>query len=61
VKQHLEKDYDHDDIKALVSDCPQAFAMVDMKISQLRKEIRNNNNYLNEVFQLYNSKCGDKA
>lgn len=45
------------DIKAVVSDCPAAYAMADLKSSKIRKAIRANRNYLNEIFETYNNDC----
>ena len=46
-----------DDIIALVKDCPASVAMVDKKDKEIRKSIRKNRNYLNDVIITYNNGC----
>lgn len=48
---------DQSDIKEYVSSCPKAFEMVDKKDREIRRAIRKNRNYLNEVFITYNQGC----
>ena len=45
------------DIKKVVSDCPLAVSMADKSGSQIRKELRNNRKYLNDIFLTYNRGC----
>ncbi|HYV53522.1 MAG TPA: hypothetical protein VE933_02935 [Chitinophagaceae bacterium] len=45
------------DIKEYVKDCPIAYEMLDKKDKQIRKAIRRNSNYMNEVFIAYNNNC----
>ena len=44
-------------IKEAVSDCAKAVNMVDKSNAEMRNEIRDNPNYMNEVFDLYNRGC----
>ncbi len=46
-----------EDMKKLLSDCPKSVEMVDLSNSKLRKAIKQNRNYLNEVFDIYNNGC----
>ena len=48
---------DQKDIKAMVSDCPIAFQMADIKNSAMRKAIKKDPNYLNKIFDIYNNDC----
>lgn len=45
------------DIKQLVEGCPLAVEMIDKSSHQIRKAIRHDRNYLNEVFETYNNGC----
>jgi hypothetical protein len=45
------------DIKKIVADCPVAFEMADKSNSKIRKAIRKNSNYLNDIFEIYNNGC----
>ena len=45
------------DIKKLLSDCPLAVEMVSLSNSKMRKAIKKNRNYMNEVFDVYNNGC----
>ena len=45
------------DIKDAVSGCPLAEEMADKSYHQIRKAIRNNRNYLNNIFDVYNNNC----
>lgn len=45
------------DILKYVKDCPKSVEMIDKKNSQIRKAIRKNYNYLNNVFITYNNGC----
>lgn len=45
-------------IKTLVSDCPAAEALADKSNGQLRKAIRHDHFYMNEIFDTYNNGCG---
>jgi hypothetical protein len=45
------------DIKALVAGCPIAEEMTDKSDHQIRKAIRNDRNYLNDIFEIYNNGC----
>ncbi len=45
------------DIEQLVSSCPLAVEMAHKSNHQIRKAIRKNRNYLNEIFDVYNSGC----
>lgn len=44
-------------IKKLVAGCPVAEAMADKSNHQIRKAIRKDPNYLNEIFEVYNDNC----
>lgn len=48
---------DQKDIKKIVSDCPLAMELIDMKDSKIRKAIRKDRNYLNNIFDIYNNDC----
>lgn len=48
---------DQNDIKELVQDCPIAYEMIDKKSKAIRKAIRKNRAYLNEIFMVYNNNC----
>jgi hypothetical protein len=48
---------DMNDVKIELGDCPLALQMVDMKPSKLRKEIKNDHDYLNKAFEVYNNNC----
>ncbi|MBI5857458.1 MAG: hypothetical protein HZB42_07385 [Sphingobacteriales bacterium] len=45
------------DIIKYVKDCPKAMEMIDKKDSQIRKAIRKNGSYLNDIFVIYNNGC----
>jgi hypothetical protein len=45
------------DIKNFVGDCPKSYAMIDKSSKEIRKAIRSNSNYLNEIFEVYNNGC----
>lgn len=45
------------DILKYVADCPKAVGMIDLKNSQIRKALRKNGNYLNDIFHIYNNGC----
>jgi hypothetical protein len=45
------------DIKDAVAGCPLAEDMADKSYHQIRKAIRNNRNYLNNIFDVYNNNC----
>lgn len=45
------------DIKQLVDGCPLAVEMADKSSHQIRKAIRKDRNYLNEIFEVYNNGC----
>ena len=45
------------DIKRYVQSCPKAVEMIDKSNSRIRKAIRRNRNYLNEIFIIYNNGC----
>lgn len=45
------------DIMAYVKDCPDALEMIDKKDREIRRSIRRNPNYLNEIFITYNKGC----
>ena len=44
-------------IKEIVKDCPLSVEMIDKSNGQLRRAIRKNPNYLNNVFDVYNNGC----
>jgi len=46
-----------DDIKKLVADCPISVEMCNKSNSQIRKAIKKNRNYLNNIFDVYNNGC----
>jgi hypothetical protein len=45
------------DIEELVSSCPLAVEMAHKSSHQVRKAIRHDRNYLNEIFDVYNNGC----
>lgn len=45
------------DIIKYVRDCPKSLAMIDKKDSEIRKSIRKNSHYLNEIIEIYNDGC----
>ena len=45
------------DIKKVVADCPASVEMIDMSSKKIRKAIKKNRNYLNDVFEIYNNGC----
>lgn len=45
------------DYKKVLADCPLALSMVSKSTAEMRKAIRNNINYLNEAFGIYNNEC----
>jgi hypothetical protein len=46
-----------EDIKKWVSDCPLSVEMCEKSNRQMRKAIKQNRNYLNEIFEIYNNDC----
>jgi hypothetical protein len=44
-------------IKELVMDCPAAENLANLTNRQLRKTIKRNRNYMNEIFETYNNGC----
>ena len=46
-----------EDIKRLVADCPISVEMCDKSNSQIRKAIRKNPDYFNNIFDIYNNGC----
>jgi len=46
-----------DEIKALVKDCPKAFALADKTNKEIRRAIREDTFYLNNIFTIYNNDC----
>lgn len=45
------------DIKEIVKGCPKAESLADKSAGELRKAIRKNPNYINEIFEVYNKDC----
>jgi hypothetical protein len=45
------------DIIEYVKDCPKALEMIDMKDKQIRRSIRKDRDYLNQIFRIYNNDC----
>lgn len=45
------------DIKELVAGCPISEEMAEKSNHQIRKAVRNNRNYLNDIFEIYNNGC----
>lgn len=45
------------DILKYVKDCPISVSMISKSNSQIRKEIKKNLNYLNNIFRVYNNDC----
>jgi hypothetical protein len=45
------------DIKKFVKDCPKAMAMIDKKDKEIRRAIRKDRFYLNQIFVTYNNDC----
>ena len=46
-----------ENIKKLVSDCPIAEEMADKSNRQIRKAIKKDRNYMNSIFEIYNTGC----
>lgn len=46
-----------EDIRKFVADCPLSVEMANLSNSKMRKAIRKNGNYLNEIFEVYNNDC----
>lgn len=44
-------------ILAVVADCPKAVQMANLSDSDLRKAIKQDDNYLNSIFEVYNNGC----
>ncbi|MBC7848464.1 MAG: hypothetical protein H7Y31_01950 [Chitinophagaceae bacterium] len=45
------------EIKEHVADCPISMDMISLKTSEFRKALRQNPNYMNEIFDVYNNDC----
>jgi len=45
------------DIQKAVADCPAALEMASRSYGQIRRELRKNPNYLNNIFDVYNNGC----
>lgn len=45
------------DMARILADCPLSVEMASLKNSKMRKAIRSNRNYLNEIFEVYNNGC----
>ncbi|HMD00510.1 MAG TPA: hypothetical protein VKH37_10165 [Ferruginibacter sp.] len=45
------------DIKKLLADCPAAVELADLSDKKIRKAIKANRNYMNEIFDTYNNGC----
>lgn len=45
------------DIQELVAGCPLAEEMAAKSNHQIRKSVRSNRNYLNDIFEIYNNDC----
>ena len=48
------------DIKKLVADCPLALEMASLSNGKMRRAIKKNRNYLNDIFDVYNNGCKPK-
>ena len=48
------------DIKKLVADCPIALEMASLSNGKMRRAIKKNRNYLNDIFDVYNNGCKQK-
>jgi hypothetical protein len=48
---------DQKDIREYVKECPTALALIDKKDKEIRRSIRKNPSYLNEIFMIYNNGC----
>lgn len=46
-----------EDIKKMVEDCPLSVEMCSISNSKMRKAIKKNPNYLNNIFDVYNNGC----
>jgi len=46
-----------EDLRALVADCPKSREMVQLTDKQLRKAVRKNRSYLNDLIRTYNNDC----
>jgi len=44
-------------IQKAVADCPAALEMASRSYRQVRRELRKNPNYLNNIFDVYNNGC----
>jgi hypothetical protein len=47
----------NDDIKNMISSCPKALALMDLSKKQMKRAIKENPAYLNQVFETYNNDC----
>lgn len=45
------------DIRRMVEDCPLSVEMISISNSRMRKALRKNRTYLNDVFEVYNNGC----
>ena len=45
------------DIKDYVKDCSKSFEMINKKDREIRRAIRKNSNYMNDIFIIYNNGC----
>jgi hypothetical protein len=48
---------DQNSIKKLVRDCPLSVEMIDLSNSKIRKAVKKDRNYLNNIFEVYNNDC----
>jgi hypothetical protein len=49
--------FGNNDIKEIVRSCPKALAMADKSADELKKAVKANPSYLNEIFETYNKEC----
>jgi hypothetical protein len=48
---------DQGDIKEFVKDCPASLAMIDKKDKEIRRSIKKDHFYMNQIFVTYNNGC----
>ena len=56
-KSGLDRVVDKEDIMDWVKDCPKSAAMINKTNKEIKEAIRKNNDYLNQIFIIYNNDC----
>jgi hypothetical protein len=47
----------NDDIRQFVKDCAKSYEMIDKSDKEIRRSIKQDPDYLNEIFEIYNNDC----